>query len=129
MAAHEIEKGIGTKIVACAKGDPKNITKEAVIEAALAADDLAVDIIHNAGMNLGIRAAYLVNLFNPEIIVVGGGVEKAGELILEPIRNTVKKLAFAEQAGIVKIMTSALGPDAVSLGAASLAVRELFLKA
>lgn len=129
MARHEIEKGIGTKIVACAKGDPNNITTEVVIEAANQNDDLAIDIIHNAGMNLGIRVAYLVNLFNPEAVVIGGGIEKAGELLLEPIRNTVKKLAFKEQANIVKIIPGALGEDTVSLGAASLAVREIFLKA
>lgn len=128
-AKHEIEKGIGTKIVACAKGDLKNITIEAVIEAAKQDDDLAADILRNAGMNLGIRIAYLVNLFNPEVVVVGGGIDKAGELILEPVRKTVKKLAFSGQANIVRIITSALGEDAVSLGAASLAIREIFLKA
>lgn len=129
MAMHEINKGVGTKIVAYAKGTPKNITTEVVIEAAKDNDDLATDIIRNAGMNLGIRIAYLVNLFNPEVVVIGGGVEKAGELILEPIRNTIKKLAFTEQANIVKIIASALGEDAVSMGAASLAIREIFLKA
>ena len=80
-------------------------------------------------MNLGIRIAYLVNLFNPEVVVIGGGIEKAGEIILEPIRKTVKKLAFSEQANIVKIMSSALGENSVSLGAASLAIREILLKA
>ena len=129
MARREIEKGIGTKIVACAKGDTKNITTETVIEAAKDNDDLALDIINNAGMNLGIRIAYLVNLFNPETVVIGGGVERAGEIILEPIRKTVQKLAFAQQANMVKIITSALGEDSVCLGAASLAVREIFLKA
>ncbi len=129
VAKHEIEKGIGTKIVAFAKGDPKNITTSVVIEAAKQNDDLATDIIHNAGMNLGIRIAYLVNLFNPEVVVIGGGVENAGELILEPVRKTVKKLAFTQQANIAKIIASALGEDAVSLGAASLAIREIFLKA
>ena len=129
MAKHEIEKGIGTKIVVCAKGNPKNIDTEAVIDAAKENDDVAVDIIRNAGMNLGVRIAYLVNLFNPEVVVIGGGVERAGELILEPIKKTVKKLAFTEQANIVRIITSSLGEDAVSVGAASLAIREMFLKA
>ena len=129
MAKHEIEKGIGTKIVACAKGNPKNISTDVVIEAAKQDDEVATDIVRNAGMNLGTRIAYLVNLFNPEVVVVGGGVEKAGELILDPIRKAVKKLAFLEQAGIVKIITSSLGEDAVSLGAAFLAVREIFIKA
>lgn len=128
-AKHEIEKGIGTKIVACAKGDLKNISTDIVVEAAKQDDELAVDIIRNAGMNLGIRIAYLVNLFNPEVVVIGGGIEKAGDLILEPIRKTVKKLAFTEQANSVQIITSALGEDAVSLGAASLSLREIFIKA
>lgn len=129
MAMYEIEKGVGTKIVAYAKGNPKNITKEVVIEAAKDNDDLALDIIRNAGMNLGIRIAYLVNLFNPEAVIIGGSMEKAGDLILEPIKKIVNKLAFTEQANIAKIMTSALGEDAVSMGAASLAIREIFLKA
>ena len=80
-------------------------------------------------MNLGIRIAYLVNLFNPEVVVIGGGVEKAREIILDPIRKTVKKLAFSEQANIVKIIPGAMGENSVSLGAASLAIREVFLKA
>jgi predicted NBD/HSP70 family sugar kinase len=129
MAIHEIEKGVGTKIVAHAKGDPKQITREAVIEAAKDNDDLAADIIRNAGMNLGVRVAYLVNLFNPEVVIIGGGVEKAGEIIMEPVRNTVKKLAFSEQANMVKIITGSLGEDAVTFGAAALAIREVFLKA
>lgn len=129
MAKREIDKGIGTKIVACAKGDAKNITTDVVIEAARDNDELASDIIRNAGMNLGIRIAYLVNLFNPEIVIVGGGIEKAEGIILEPIRKTVKKLAFSRQADMVKIMASALGEDSVSMGAASLAIREIFLKA
>lgn len=129
MAMREIEKGVGTKIVACAKGDVKKITKEVVIEAAKDNDELAADIIRNAGMNLGVRIAYLVNLFNPEVVVIGGGVEKAGGLILGPINNTVKKLAFKEQASMANIMTSAIGEDSVTMGAAALAIREIFLKA
>ena len=108
MAKREIEKGIGTKIVACAKGDPKNITTDIVVEAATQNDDVAADIIRNAGMNLGIRIAYLVNLFNPEVVVIGGGIERAGDIVLDPIRKTVKKLAFHEQANIVKIIPSAM---------------------
>lgn len=129
MAKREIEKGVGTNIVACAKGNTKNINTDVVVEAAIQNDDVAVDIIRNAGMNLGIRIAYLVNLFNPEVVVIGGGIEKAQDFILDPIRKTVKKLAFSEQANIVKIIPGAMGENSVSLGAASLAIREVFLKA
>lgn len=125
----EIEKGIGTTMVALAKGKIENISLEVVIQAAIGRDEIASYIIENAGKNLGVRIAYLVNLFNPEMVVIGGGIEKAGELVLGPIRSAVKKFAFREQAEMVKIIPSALGDDAVSLGAASLTVREIFLKA
>jgi len=128
-AKREIEKGVGTKMVAIAKGSVDNLTKEVVIEAAKQNDEVASYIIQNAAMNLGLRAAYLVNLFNPEVVVIGGGIEKAGPLILEPVIDKIKKFAFARQANTVRIIPSALGEDAVSLGAASLAVREIFLGA
>jgi len=128
-AKREIERGVGTKMVAIARGEINNVTKEVVIEAARQNDEVASYIIQDAAVNLGIRIAYLVNLFNPEVVVIGGGIEKAGELILNPIIDKVKKFAFSAQANMVKIIPSVLGDDAVSLGAASLAVREVFLRA
>lgn len=128
-ARREIERGVGTKMVAIAKGEIGNVTKEVVIEAAKQNDEVASYIIQDAAVNLGIRIAYLVNLFNPEVVVIGGGIEKAGELILRPIIEKVKKFAFGEQADMVKIIPSILGDDAVSIGAASLAAREVFLRA
>jgi len=129
FARKEIERGIGTKMVALAKGDLNNLTKDVVIEAARQNDEVAFDIIKGAAMNLGVRIAYLVNLFNPEAVVVGGGIEKAGDMVLEPIVKVVKKLAQSGPANIVKIIPSSLGDDVVSLGAVSLAIREMFLRA
>ncbi|MDO8525991.1 MAG: ROK family protein [Candidatus Omnitrophota bacterium] len=128
-ARREIEKGVGTKMVAIAKGDIANLTREVVIEAARQNDEVALYIVQNAAINLGLRIAYLVNLFNPEVVVIGGGIEKAGELVLAPIMDKIKRFAFSAQAEIVRVIPSTLGEDAVSLGAASLAVREIFLKA
>lgn len=128
-ARKEARRGIGTKIVEIVHGDLSMITKDTVIAAARQNDEVALDIIRSAALNLGIRIAYLVNLFNPEVVVIGGGIEKAGEFVLEPIAKTVKKFAFARPANIVTIVPSVLGEDAVSLGAASLAVREIFIRA
>jgi len=85
-----------------------------------------MEIIENAGANLGIRIAYLVNLFNPEVVVIGGGIEQAGELLLGPVRKSVRSLAFEEPANTVKIVPSRLGDSAVALGAAALVLREIF---
>jgi predicted NBD/HSP70 family sugar kinase len=128
-AKREIERGIGTKMVAIAGGDINNLTKQVVIEAARQQDDIALDILKGVGVNLGIRTAYLVNLFDPELVIIGGGIERAGDLVLEPIRSAVRKFSFNKQADHVKVIPSELGEDGVCLGAASLAIREIFIKA
>ncbi|MDP3804890.1 MAG: ROK family protein, partial [Candidatus Omnitrophota bacterium] len=128
-AKREIEKGMGTKMVGLASGDINNVTKDVVIEAASQNDEIAAQIIRNAALNLGVRTAYLVNLFDPEVVVIGGGIEKAGDLILKPIKEAVKKFALSKQADQIKVVSNSLGDDAVGLGAASLAIREIFLNA
>ena len=125
-AKNIISKGIGTKILEFANGKMDDISLDDVIKAAGEGDKVATDLIETAGIGLGTRVAYLINLFNPEVVVIGGGIEKAGELILESIRKAVRKLAFEEPATRVRILPSGLGEEAVSLGAASLVLREVF---
>jgi len=129
LARKEAAKGVGTKMVELAGWRIDAITKNMVVAAARAKDEVASDIISYAGRNLGVRVAYLVNLFNPEIVFIGGGIERAGDLILRPIKEAVQKLAFAGPAGAAKILPSVLGEDAVSSGAAALAAREIFIRA
>ena len=127
-AKKAIEEGIGTKIVELISGKIDELTLEKVIAAAESGDKLAIELIESAGVNLGTRIAYLINLFNPEVVVIGGGIERAGELLLGPIRQTVRRFAFEEPADRVRIVPSALGADAVALGAASLVLREIFIQ-
>jgi len=117
-----------SKMLDLAGGDLENISSDIVIEAAKSKDKLAIEIIENAGNNLGIRIAYLINLFNPEVVVIGGGIEQAGELLLAPVRKTVRQLAFEEPANTVKIVPSRLGDSAVALGSAALVLREIFAR-
>ena len=88
-----------------------------------------MELVSNAGSNLGVRVAYLVNIFNPDIVVMGGGVEKAGDVFMDAVKGTVKRFAFEEPAGLVKIIPSMLEDNAVVLGAAALAAREVFIEA
>jgi predicted NBD/HSP70 family sugar kinase len=128
-AKREIERGIGTKMVGLAGGDIRGVTRQVVIEAARQSDEIALDIVKNVAVNLGIRIAYLVNIFDPEVVVVGGCMEKAGDLVLEPIRKEIKKFTVSRQSDRVRIIPSVLGDNAVSLGAAALVIREVFIKA
>ncbi len=127
-AKGEIEKGVGTRIVDLVKGNIANITQKTVIAAAKDKDEIATDIVEHVGMNLGLKTAYLINLFGPKVVVIGGGVEEAGELILAPVKRVVRKLSLNKYSNVV-IALGAIGEDAVSLGAASLAIREILLKA
>ncbi len=117
---------MASKIVDLAGGNIDDVNIDMVIEAAKAEDKLALELLEDAGHHLGIRIAYLINLFNPEIVVIGGGVEKAGELFLGPVRQAVMALAFEEPANTVKIIPSRLGDSAVALGSAALVLREIF---
>jgi predicted NBD/HSP70 family sugar kinase len=127
-AKKAVEKGLSTEILSSSGQAKGRITKESVVEAARKKDRVAADIVAQAGANLGVRVAYLVNIFNPDIVVIGGGVEKAGDVFMDPVRETVKRFAFEEPASIVKIIPSILEDNAVVLGAAALAAREVFIE-
>jgi len=123
------EGGVKTSIAGASIKDLNSITVERIIEAAKSGDTLAIELLEDAAVNLGVRVAYLTNLFNPEIVIIGGGIEKSGSLFLEPLRRTVRKWAFEEAANVVKIIPAHLGRDAVALGAASVVIRDVFVKA
>jgi len=128
-AKKAINKGLPTEILRIVKGDANSVTKEIIVEAAKKKDKIATDLIANAGSNLGVRVAYLVNIFNPDIVVIGGGVEKAGDIFMDAVKEMVKKFAFEEPAGMAKIIPSLLEDNSVVLGAAALAAREVFIEA
>ena len=127
-AKREVSRGIGTRMVSLASGDIGNITSGLVVEAARQNDEVALNIVQSVGINLGLRTAFLINLFTPEAVVVGGGPEKAGDMIFAPMKKMVEKMSFAKLAESVKVLPCAFGEEAAVLGAASLAIRELFLQ-
>ena len=124
-----IEEGHPTSIQALAQEEREVIGLDTVLRAAQGGDQLARELVEHAAMQLGIRIAYLVNLLNPEVVVIGGGVEKAGSLLLEPVWRSVKKYAYEEPASLVDVLPAQLGENAVALGAACWVIREVFIQA
>jgi len=92
-------------------------------------DPLSLKIIEQAGQDLGKKIAFLVNLLNPEIVVIGGGVEDCGAPLLDAIKHTVKEWSVEESANQVKIIPSAFGENAVALGVVGTVAREVFAQA
>ena len=105
---------------------PSDVNLSGVFEAARQGEELAVDVVRDAGRRLGIRIAYLVNLLNPEMVIIGGGIEGAGIVLIEEVKNAVMEWCFEECANAVKIVPSRLGEDGVALGAAGLVTRKIF---
>jgi glucokinase len=99
-------------------GKIENITAEQVGVAAQGGDSLAMEIIHRAASYLGMGMVNLVNIFNPEMIIVGGGVAQMGDLLLDPARRVVEARAFKLPAQAVRIVPARLGDEAGVMGAA-----------
>lgn len=95
----------------------EEITARDVASAARRGDLVAQEIISRAGSYLGIAIAGLVNLFNPRMIVVGGGVAQVGDLLLQPIRDTVARRSIQASARTVKINTAVLRRHSSAMGA------------
>ncbi len=95
----------------------EKITAVDVANAARGGDLVAQRILIAAGDHLGIAIASLVNLFNPNVIVVGGGVAQIGDLFLEPVRKAVQKRSLPAAAQAVRITTALLGRRSSGMGA------------
>lgn len=116
-----------SKIFELVKGDVKKITMMTVVKAAEQGDDLAARLLKEAGARLGRKAAIVVNLLNPEILIVGGGIEICGAVFLDAVRDTVKKSSVPEATDKIRIIPSQLGENGVSLGAAALVAQNYFI--
>jgi glucokinase len=113
LAAREPDGGLGR---AAAAG--REIAGPLVSELARAGDEGARAVLTRLGEWLGIGLVSLVNIFNPDVIVIGGGVSGAGELILEPARAVVARRALRLPAQHVAIRTARFGDQAGMFGAA-----------
>ena len=103
-----------------------NVDLKSVFIAARAKDELACVALDRAAKRLGIKIAYIVNLLNPQIVVIGGGFEEAGEGFLNKVNSSVRDWAFREATEDLRITYSQLRENAVALGAASVVMQKIF---
>jgi len=117
-AIRRISQGERSSLTKILDGKAGNITAEAVGVAAKNGDSLALEVISKAATYLGVAMVNLVNIFNPEMIIIGGGMAQMGDLLLDTARQVVKERAFPLSAQAVRIVTAQLGDNAGVLGAA-----------
>jgi len=101
----------------------ETIDGKLVTDAALAGDGIACEVVATIGRRLGVALSSLANVFEPDVIVIGGGVSAAGELLLDPARAEVETRALPPM-NRTPVVAAELGPDAGMIGAAVLALEE-----
>ena len=100
-------------------------TPAALDAAALAGDPIARQLWAQVGMEIGVALANVVWLINPDAIVIGGGVARAGNLLFEPIVRTIRSITMPTFYENLKVLPAALGNDAGMIGSASVALDSL----
>jgi glucokinase len=116
-AQDEPESGLGQ-----ARAAGREITGPLVTELAHDGDVVAREAVLTLGRHLGVGIASLVNVFNPEVVVIGGGLVAVGELLLDPARAVVAERALVPARDQVRIVAARFGDESGMLGAAGLAL-------
>jgi glucokinase len=113
-----------TELAAACGGEP---TPATLARAALDGNETAIRIYADAGREIGQALGSLVCVLDPQAVIVGGGVARAGDLLLDPIRREIaaRTAVFSRTRGGVHVVPGALGSDAGAIGAAAWAMRRL----
>jgi glucokinase len=122
-AARGIRQGWSTKMVDLIDHDLNRLTPEVVAKAAEMGDEVALEVWKRAGKYLGVGIANVLISVGVSRVVIGGGVAKAGDLLLDPIREEVRKHVFLMPVEKVAILPAKLGTDAGIVGMAAWSAR------
>ena len=104
----------------------RDIAPHDIFEAVKMGDSFAISLIQRIGKNLGIGIANIINIFNPELVIINGEIISTGEFLLEPIIKTVREKGFANSVNSTEIVLSKLGNVAYLKGAIVLATQHIF---
>lgn len=126
LAIEGLEKKVPTRLQKIVGDDIENIDIQTIIETANQGDQFATSILSDIGYNLGRGISYLLHIFNPEKIIIGGIVSLAGKYILDPVNYSLNKYSMAQIRNKTEVQVSKLGRKAVILGAYAVFIRALF---
>jgi len=122
-AVEGIEAGADTSLPDYVKGDLSKITAQVVYEAANDGDEYAREVVHDTAKVLGAGVANIINIFNPQVVVICGGVTLAGDKLFVPLRSEVKRRAFKPAVAACRIVPGELTGTAGVYGAAAVFMR------
>jgi glucokinase len=118
-----VARGGGPLLARLAAGEPEAVTTQMVEDAAHAGDPDALALIERTGVALGVAVVNVLHLYNPEMVVIGGGVAKIGAMLFDPLLRTVEERAMPAFRRDAEIVPAALGDFVGVLGAAALVLQ------
>ncbi len=125
-AVEGIESGIESVLVELVEGDLAKITAATVYEGVVLGDPYADEVMKETAKFLGVGIANLINILNPDVIVIAGGVTRAGDHLFVPLRKEVRRRAFRSAVDACQIVPAALPETAGVIGAAGIFKKATF---
>lgn len=131
MAIHRklverVQRGESSILSKAIQEDPSKVSLYEIIDAINHEDVLCIDLLEEVGYNLGRHIAGLINIFNPEEVVIGGILSQTGDYLVQPIRSSVRKHSLNLVNRDTNISVSRLKEKAGVIGACMLARARLF---
>jgi len=124
-AVHRISRGRETLLPSLVQNELSQLTPRHLSEAADLGDELAIEVLEEAGTMLGVAIGNMINVFAPDIVAIGGQIAKAGEWLLGPARKTARNVGAPSLFVDAKIMVAEKIADAGMLGGAALAIQSI----
>lgn len=119
-AREGLEAGAESCLTQLVEGDLSRITAATVYEAVVEGDEYATEVMTETARILGAGIASIINLLNPDVVVIMGGVTRAGDVLFHPLRGEIRRRAFKVSAQACSILPAALPETAGVVGAAGL---------
>jgi predicted NBD/HSP70 family sugar kinase len=126
LAKQGIEQGSVTQLAMRFKGKTDEITPEHIIAAARAGDEFSIAILTKIGLSLGKGLSIIIQLMNPEMIVLGGPIAKAQKYVLTPIQQALNKYCLDKIVANFELETSEIDEHSGLLGSAAMVYQHLF---
>lgn len=127
-AVEGIESGADSSLPRYVNGDLTKITAQVVYEAAHDGDEYALEVVRETAKLLGAGVANIINIFNPQVVVICGGVTAAGDRLFVPLRSEVKRRAFKPAVDVCRILPGELAGTAGVWGAAAVFIKRTWGK-
>ena len=121
VAAELASQDPGSLLYGVWKDEPGDLTGEMVAEAANEGDHAALEAFARVAHSLGVGVANIIHIFDPELVILGGGMSRSGALLLDQVQSAVAEEGIPSLVRDAKVVLSTLGVDAGPVGAAAIA--------